>query len=353
MKTMLKPVAAVAALLLTGLGLAGCSADEEDENSLVIAMGHEAPYPGEEAVLYAIPKGLGLFDKFDIDVTYQPTAGSSVAVQLVNAGEADLGQGNPSSVMAAVNQGVDVKVVYNVIPEYGSGLAVLPESDIEAPRDLDGKTVGVSSLSSSRLAEAQAMVEEAGLKDKVEFVAVGVGAQATSALTSGKVDGLYLWDAAYESIQATGQELRVIDDVFSDAANLLDFVQFASGDAIENKGEAIKKLGKAAAIAHQWAMDHPDEALEYFYDEFPSARSDDAGRKRDLALLKFTLKQFKPAQDGYGYTDEKKVEVTADFLAEHKLIPEALDAGKYADNGFVESYNDYTADDVSSAGGGK
>src|SRR5699024_7997837 len=113
-----------------------------DNTELVVAMGHEAPYPGEEAVMFAIPKHLGLFDKYGIDVDYQPTAGSGVAIQLVQSGEADLGQGNPSAVFAAINKGVDISVIYNMIPEYGSGLAVLDDSKITSPKDLKGATIG-------------------------------------------------------------------------------------------------------------------------------------------------------------------------------------------------------------------
>ncbi|MGH3359179.1 MAG: ABC transporter substrate-binding protein [Nocardioidaceae bacterium] len=350
MKPIRQPMALVGAFVAAGLAVSACggSSNAADENALVVAMGHEAPYPGEEAVLYAIPKGLGLFDEYGIDVSYQPTAGSSVAVQLVQAGEADLGQGNPSAVLAAVNKGVDVKVTYNLIPEYGSGLAVLPDSDIESPEDLGGATVGVSSLSSSRLPEAKAMAEEAGASD-VEYVAVGVGAQAASALTSGKVDGLYLWNAAYKAVELSGTDLRVIHDVFSDSSQLLDFVQYASGDAIENKADAIEKLGKAGAIAQQWAEQHPEEALDLFYDEFPNAETDSAGRQRDLEILKFTLEQFDPAgtgQSGYGDTPEDRTDATAAFLEEHDLIPEALPADDYVDNQFVEAYNDFTDGDV-------
>lgn len=333
------------------LALSACSDSSSagEDASLVIAMGHEAPYPGEEAVLYAIPKGLGLFEKYGIDVDYQPTAGSGVAIQLVQAGEADLGQGNPSAVMAAVNKGVDIKIVYNIIPTYGSGLAVLSDSSIQSPADLDGATIGVSSLSSSRLPEAQAMAAEAGLSDSVEFVAVGVGAQAASALTSGKVDGLYLWDAAYQSMELGGTDLRVIRDVFAESAELLDFVQYASADAIENKGDALAKLGKAAAVAQQWAKENPEEALDMFYEEFPNAKSDEAGRERDLKILQFTLEQFDPeatGQSAYGDTPESRTVTTAKFLAEHGLIPEALDPEKYVDNQFVAAYNEGVADDL-------
>lgn len=351
MKSINKAGALLGLLAATGLALSACSdsSGAQDKDTITVAMGHEAPYPGEEAILYAIPKGLGLFDEYGIDVSYQPTAGSGVAVQLVQAGEADLGQGNPSAVMAAINKGVDIKIMYNLIPEYGSGLAVLPDSDIESPADLGGATVGVSSLSSSRLPEAQAMADEAGVGDDVEFVAVGVGAQAASALKSGKVDGLYLWNAAYKTMELTGTDLRVIDDVFEDSSKLLDFVEYASGDAIENKADAIEKLGKAGAIAQEWARQHPDEALEMFYDEFPNARSDEAGRERDLEILKFTLEQFDPdgtGQSGYGDTPEERAATTAAFLAEHDLIPEALSADDYVDNQFIDAYNDFGDDDI-------
>ncbi|MFD1860094.1 ABC transporter substrate-binding protein [Aeromicrobium camelliae] len=347
-------IAGAVAAALTMSACSGSSSDAGENTSLVVAMGHEAPYPGEEAVMYAIPKGLGLFEKYGIDVQFQPTAGSGVAIQLVQAGEADLGQGNPSSVMAAVDKGVDIKVVYNIIPTYGSGLAVLPDSPITSPKDLADTTIGVASLSSSRLPEAQAMVAEAGLTDSVEFVAVGVGAQAASALTSGKVDGLYLWDAAYKSIELSGTPLRVIRDVFTESAQLLDFVQYASADAIENKADAIEKLGKAAAVAHAWAKENPEKALDLFYEEFPNARSDEAGRQRDLAILTFTLEQFDPEgtdQSGFGDTPEKRTTTTAKFLADHQLIPKALAAEEYVDNQFVPAYNEGVEDDLAQLSG--
>ena len=340
---------AVAMTAVLALSACGGSSGEGENESIVVAMGHEAPYPGEEAVMYAIPKGLGLFEDYGIDVDYQPTAGSAVAIQLVQAGEADLGQGNPSSVMAAINKDVDITITYNIIPEYGSGLAVLPDSAIESPDDLAGTTIGVASLSSSRLPEAQAMAAEAGLSDDVEFVAVGVGAQAASALSSGKVDGLYLWDAAYQSIQLGGTDLRVIRDVFPEADQLLDFVQYASGDAIENKSDALEKLGRAGAVAQVWAKDNLEEALDMFYDEFPNARSDGEGRERDLAILKFTLEQFDPegsAQSGFGDTPKDRTDVTSAFLADNDLLPEALPADEYVDNSFVEAYNEDIAAEV-------
>jgi NitT/TauT family transport system substrate-binding protein len=341
------------ASIVVSLAFSGCSSssDASSGDTLVVAMGHEAPYPGEEAVLYAIPKGLGLFDNYGIDVTYQPTSGSGTAVQLVQAGEADLGQGNPAGVMAAIDKGVDIKVVYNIIPEYGSGLAVLPSSGIDSPEDLAGKTVGVASLSSARLPEAQAMADEAGVGDDVEFVAVGVGAQAASALESKKVDGLYLWDAAYQAIELGGTDLKLIKDVFDHSSMLLDFVQYASADAIEKKAGSIEKLGKAAAVAQKWAQEHPSDALDLFYEEFPNARTDSDGRERDLAILKFTLDQFDPegtSQSGYGDTPEDMVDATATFLTDHGLLSKAQAANTYVDNQFVGAYNDFTDRDVAS-----
>lgn len=341
-------VAAVAATVLTACGSGGTSSgDGQGKVSLTVAMGHEAPYPGEEAVMYAVPKALGLFDELGIDVTYEPTQGSGVAVQLVQAGQADLGQGNPSAVMAAIAEGATIKMVYNIIPTYGSGLAVLPDSPITSPTQLRGKTIGVSSLSSSRLLDAKEMVKSAGLDPErdVSFAAVGTGAQAAAALTSGQVDGLYLWDAAYKSIELSGTQLRVIKDVFPNSDRLLDYVQYASEDAITKKRDAIGKLGKAAAMAQVWARNNVEAALEMFYQAFPNARpADDAGRRRDLEILKFTLEQFDPAgtaQSGWGDIPKSYVETTAEFFAANGLIKEALPYERYVDSSFVTTYNDF------------
>jgi NitT/TauT family transport system substrate-binding protein len=351
-----------AAVVLTCL-LAACTGGGDGDTTdadagssepikLVVAMGHEAPYPGEEAVLYAIPKQLGLFGEANIDVEYQPTAGSGVAVQLVQAGQADLGQGNPSAVFSAIDKGAAIKVVYNIIPRYGSGLAVTESSDISSPDDLNGKTIGVASLASSRLLDAKQMVKAAGLDPEkdVQYVAVGVGAQAASALTSGNVDGLYLWDAAYESMKLSGTELRVIKDVFPNSDKVLDFVEFASEDAIESKGEALEKLGRAAVIAQMWAQQNPEEALDMFYEEFPTVRkNDEAGRAQDLAILRFTLNQFDPSRsDGasWGDTPKDAVEHTAEFLKSGGLVQDVLPYEEYVASQFVEAYNDVSEADV-------
>lgn len=361
-----------AGAVVTAIGtvvlISGCSTDDsensaardhcESTTSLTVAMGHEAPYPGEEALLYAVPKQLGLFDEFCLDVAYQPTGGSSVALQLVEAGEADLGQGNPSALMAAIEKGVNVRGVFNIIPEYGSGLAVLKDSPIASPKDLKGKTIGVSSLSSARLMDAQSMVRAAGLQPEVDvtFVAVGTGAQASTALAQGSVDGLYLWDSAYHSIQSAGTELRIIRDVFPGADQQLDFIEYASDTAIAEKGEAIGLLGRAGAMAQEWAREHPEEALDMFYEEFPNARAtSDADRATDLSVLEFTIDQFDPegtAQSGWGEIPESMIAATAAFYAENGLLSKALPVEDYATNEFVQSYNDFTEDDINALSAG-
>lgn len=349
-------VTAVAALLLSACGGGAEKTASGDaaagSSKIVVAMGHEAPYPGEEAVLYAIPKGLGLFRDAGIQVEYQPTAGSGVAVQLVQAGKADLGQGNPSAVFAAIDKGVPVKIVYNIIPKYGSGLAVQENSPITKPADIKGRTIGVASLSSSRLLDAKQMVRAAGLDPEkdVQYVAVGVGAQAATALTSGHVDGLYLWDAAYKSMELSGTKLRVIKDVFPNSSQLLDYVEYANEDAIKNKKDAIEKLGRAGVIAQMWAKDNPEKALDYFYEAFPAVKKSDAkGRAQDLEILKFTIDQFGAAhaQGGaWGETTKAATEMTANFLKDGGLLKGVKSYGDYVDASFVPAYNDVTSADV-------
>ena len=56
------------------------------------------------------------------------------------SGEVDIGYGGITPVLSAVEKGVPIKVVAGTQIE-GSGIAVSPESDIDSPEDLAGKSI--------------------------------------------------------------------------------------------------------------------------------------------------------------------------------------------------------------------
>lgn len=343
-----------------GAGTAGGSDPEPAGNGdadrplrkVTMIVGHQAISPGEEVYAYAVPLQLGYFAEEGLEVELQTSAGSAAAVQLVTAGQAEFGMGNSASIMNAVSQGAPIIMVYNVIPAYGSGLAVLPDSSIQSPRDLKGKTIGVPSLGSSRYPEARAMVIEADLEPDVDvqFVAVGAGAQAATALTSGQVDGLYLWDAAYAAIEGSGVKLRIIRDVFEGAENLLDYMLYAHTDLLGNEPEVVAGLGRAIAKGTIWALNNPDAAMELYYRTFPDAKpQDDAGLEADRTMGHFAIQQVDIAPTpltGWGHLPEDRVQFTVDFNVRFEIIDSAEDLDLYFTNQFLEEYNRLDAEAI-------
>lgn len=330
---------------------APASAQEKALRTVVVAMGHQSISVGEEIYLYAVPKQLGFFKEEGLDVRFEPTSGSGAAVQLVVGGRADMGQSNSTTVFNAIQKGADIRLVYNITPRYASGLAVLENSPIKKPADLAGKLVGVVSLSTGRLPEAQAMVAAAGLRqDDVKYVAVGTGAQAATALSSNQVQALYLWDNAYAAIEAQGVDLRVIRDVFPGVKGMLDSLQFSSEAFLKKDPDAVGGFGRAAAKGLLFTIENPEAALELFYREYPDVRAkSDATRQNDLEILKRVLitQEFRnTSTKQFGYFPAENVNFSLKFMTDAGQVQPGVQPNRTYTNDFVSRANDFDLESV-------
>ncbi|QDG94703.1 ABC transporter substrate-binding protein (plasmid) [Rhizobium sp. NIBRBAC000502774] len=338
---------AAAVALFSGPSLS----QEKPVRPVTVAMGHQSISVGEELYLYAVPKQLGYFRDEGLDVKFEPTSGSGAAVQLVVGGRADMGQSNSTTVFNAIQKGADIRLVYNITPRYASGLAVLENSPIKTPADLAGKLVGVVSLATGRLPEAQAMVAAAGLKpEDVKYVAVGTGAQAATALSSGQVQALYLWDNAYAAIEAQGVDLRVIRDVFPGVEGMLDSLQFSSEAFLKKDPEAVAGFGRAAAKGLLFTIENPEAALELFYREYPDVRAKtDAAKQTDLEILKRILitQEFRnTATMQFGYFPPENVKFSLKFMTDAGQVQPGVQPERTYTNDFIAGANDFDVEAV-------
>ncbi|MFC3721955.1 ABC transporter substrate-binding protein [Neoaquamicrobium sediminum] len=317
------------------------------KRKLIYAAGQPTPGVHDELWRYAVPNQMGYFAEEGLDVEIQFTAGSSAVVQLVVGGGANLGQANTAPIFGAIQKGASIRMYCNSSPRYASGLAVLADGPIKEAKDISGKLIGVSSLASGRFPEAVAMVKAAGLvPDKdVGFVAVGVGAQASTALSSNQVQGLYLWNSAYAIIQGQGLKLNIIRDVFPNYQNLLDGGLLVSNDLLEKKPETIAKYNRAIAKGMVFAAANPEAALDLCYKNWPdvAARSDKA-RAVDIAILKAIMPDYEYRNlpvPKFGYFPPEKVAFTTDFVTKAGQIAPGLDPETTYTNGPVDLANDF------------
>jgi NitT/TauT family transport system substrate-binding protein len=127
-------LAAVAALLLTGLSAPAAAQQKLDFILNWVPGGDHAPY------YYA--KKLGWYAKEGIDLNLEPGKGSALATQKVGAGANPIGLADMGGVLVAKGKGANTVAVFNVYANSPQGMYWLKSSGIKGIKDFPGKKIG-------------------------------------------------------------------------------------------------------------------------------------------------------------------------------------------------------------------
>jgi len=141
-------VALAAALgLLTACGGGGGGAAPDEPVTLrvgVIPIADVAP-------LYLGMK-MGFFDQEKLTIEPQQFAGGAEILPAVQSGDLQIGFSNTTSTLIAASKGLPVRIIAQGVqegatePESWTHLFVRPDSGIQAPKDLEGKTIAINTL---------------------------------------------------------------------------------------------------------------------------------------------------------------------------------------------------------------
>ncbi|MFI7296087.1 ABC transporter substrate-binding protein [Streptomyces sp. NPDC050121] len=277
----------VSAVALAALAaLSGCTDSSSSSDGdpggpaqLDLAIPSAVIAPKEEVATYAVGDAEGYLSAEKLKVNVINTDGSVAAVQAVASGSADIAPADAGAILAAREKGVPVKAVGGLVRNWPWRMAVQPDSDIKTAADLEGKKVGVISLASGSAIYARAYAADAGLdaaKD-VDLLPVGVGAQALSALQSGKVDVLALYTQAFTTIENTGTEFRYLDN--SAAFDGIRSLTFAVTEkTLKEKKDVLTRYLRASYKALLFSAVNPEAAMRDGYRAFPQLLT---GKKAD------------------------------------------------------------------------
>ncbi|MPZ00666.1 MAG: hypothetical protein GEU97_22360 [Actinophytocola sp.] len=133
----------------------------------------------------------------------------------------------------------------------------MPDSGIQKPQDLEGKTVAVTALGAIQDLGVKIMVTEAGGDpDKVKFLALPSN-DMIAALKSGQVDAAALSEPFNSAAQAEG--LRpLFSYVTSPTPGAPVGAYFTSDATLASSGEQIDAFTKAIGEATQYVEENPD-----------------------------------------------------------------------------------------------
>ena len=284
--------AALAAMLL--LAAPGRA---EDLKVTLVQM-HPAIGVGEEIFLYAVPKRLGYFKDEGLDVTVEGVSGGGPAAQALQSGEAQFATTVPESILLLREQGGDPVAIYTLKQNTGSVIVVRDDSPIRTLADLKSKTIGAASFGSGGGLAVKDHLAQMGITpDQYSAVTTGVNAAAFTALQSGQIDALVLWDGMRGAAENTGMKIRAVaipDQDKIGAMTLATTDRFAKAHP-----EAVKGMCRAVAKGLHYTLANTDAAIRLLWEEFPSTRPANADTATALKNQRHIMERwFETSEQG-------------------------------------------------------
>jgi NitT/TauT family transport system substrate-binding protein len=209
---------------------------------------------------FAVALEKGYFKEEGIDVTGIITsAGGGTSLRNMIAGGVPYGEVNPGVVIAAIQQGADLKIIAdNVLTVAEFVWAVKPDSPIKTIKDFKGKKIGYTNPRSTSQALAQMLIQKAGLKpDEAEIVRTGGFGEGIAALETGLIDVAAipepLWSKfknKYRAVVTAAEALPPLDNV----------VGVTTANMAAEQGDFIRAVIRARRKAVEFMHQNPDQA---------------------------------------------------------------------------------------------
>ena len=242
---------AVAALLL---GLVDAS------NAQQIAVGNFGV--AANGMPFAVAMDKGFFRDEGINVTgIISSAGGGTSLRNMLAGGVPYGEVNPSVVIAAIQQGADLRIISdNVLTVAEFVWAVRPDSPIKTLADMKGRKIGYTNPRSTSQALAQLLVQKAGLKQgDVELIRTGGFGEGLTALGGGIIDVAPIPEPLWSLHKARYRAIAHATEMLPPLTNV---VGVTTANMAAEKGDFIRAVIRARRKAVAFMISKPEEAGE-------------------------------------------------------------------------------------------
>ncbi len=222
---------------------------------------------------YAVGIAKGFFKQAGIDLTGVVSGeGGGASVRAVIASDLGYGETSPAGIIAAIEQGQDVKIVDIGTRSLADNvIIVMPNSPYKTIQDLKGTKFGISNPKSLGEMTAVLAFEKGGLKpDDVQRVALGNLSGALTALENNVVQATSIPGILF-LMRGGESKYRVIMGP-KELPLLPPGVGMATGDLMKNHPEKLRAILAGRREAVKFIYQHTDEAskiLESVYAPLP------------------------------------------------------------------------------------
>jgi NitT/TauT family transport system substrate-binding protein len=344
-------------LLLTGtVGVAATVA--QDEPTKVRAL---LPAP-RVLGLYPqlIPEVLGYYEDEGIDVTWEPTDGSSFVVQQVAAGNADVGVAQTGPVLLGFEQSPNFTSIYDTLSNtrgHLNDLWVASASGVTSLGELPAMAkIGVKDLAGGELPALRQALAKAGLTEEEDYTLVPLGESAATqaqALADGTVDAVYIVVFSLIPMRNALEEAgHTITCLTCDASEpLTSQVVIANDDFLAEHRDAVVALCRGMAKATWFGQVDPEAAAAAMRIINPEEQADpqEVADKLAQAAISFEPEPLPADRDHYGMQSMDGWQNAMDLIIDPSSpsgLRGPVDLGDLVDNSLIDGCNDFDRQEV-------
>lgn len=317
--------------LLVGV-LAGCQKPQNNdvkEPEKVTFILDWLPNTNHTGVYTALEKGYFAEEGLDVEII-QPQEGD--ANSLVGAGKGDFGVSFQEQVtMARTSKNpIPIKAIAAIIQHNTSGFASPVDKGIKTPKDFEGKKYGSWGTDLERAFLKTLMEKEGADFNKLEILDI-VSYDFFTSVTN-DVDFQWIF-YGWDGIAAQVKDFPINFIKLQDVDPQLDFytpVIITNEDIVKNNPELAKRFLRAVSKGYEYAIENPEEAVEYLLKYAP-----ETDREIAIASQKYLAEEYKKGVDRWG---EMKLEVWENFgnwMYDNGLLENKLDAKEAFTNEFL------------------
>lgn len=268
----------------------------------------------------------GYYKDVGLSVTIDPAGPNISPIQAVTSGVNEFGIAGAEQIITAIDNKVPIVAIAVIYRETPEALVSKKELNIKAPKDLEGKTVGVvyeNDENLYRLFLKKNNVDENSIKEVPAITGI-------SQVMTDQVDA----KMAYEMNDAILLELE------GEKVNLLRFRDygvkvyadtiFTTKEMVEKHPDKVKKFLKASLKGWNYAIENPEKSVSQLIEINPTLKYE-----HQLGYLKGSIPLIM-TDEKIGVSDSKIWENMIDNLYENKMIKKKIKASEVYTNEFLK-----------------
>lgn len=266
-----------------------------------------------------VAKAKGWYKEAGLEVEILGYSKAGVVNVLENRG-ADFGMSYATELAIANSAGAHLKIVYNLQQKSSVGVAVRKDSNINSPKDLDGKVYAAYDAGENT-ANIKEMIKKAGGKGDFKTIIMNTGAyEAVADKKADFAEGFTTWEGVEFEIRNVPFRFFYPADYGVPTSPCVPGIA-ANNEIIKKNPEIVKKFVQATMKGYNYTVAHPQEAAKILLQENPQAKLKPELVFKSQAQL--SAKYWTDDRGGTGFANLKLWQQYLDHLTKMGTIKDA------------------------------